>query len=119
MFFADVNLETIVPVGTVTGMLAIIFGWFLRQSARRDQSVENQAARLVAEANQERDYARKERDDARSEAVKLREFYENLLVMQRDELKGEWADTRQFLYDRIAHLEKMVYGEVRTPPQEG
>lgn len=56
---------SLVPIGTVTGMLVFIFLAFLRDSARNDTRADVNNAKLVAAAENERDRAITERDAER------------------------------------------------------
>ena len=91
---ASVASETnqLLPVGTITGALVTVLVVFLRSQARNDTRQDVISARMVAAAEAE-----------------------------RDRVRAEMQITLKFLYDRIAHLEAQLYGEVITqrPPETG
>lgn len=105
---APLDLTSVIPIGTVTGMLAIIFTLFIRDSARNDTRADVTNAKLVAAAESERDRAIEERD-----AERIRHEKE-LLTLREDALAG-----RVLLQVRITQLETELYGERRTewPPE--
>lgn len=84
--------STLIPIGTVTGMLVAIFVLFLRDSARNDQRADIIAAKLVAAAEAERDRAR----------------------VEAREREDQWTIEKQQLMARIEHLELMLYGKPPT-----
>lgn len=98
--------STLIPIGTVTGMLVAVFVLFLRDSARNDQRADIIAAKLVAAAEAER-------DRARLDIERQAEQYERD-IREREE---RWNQEKMQLQARIEHLEMMLYG--KRPPAPG
>lgn len=99
IFGADI--ETILPVGTVTGMLVAIFVVFMRDSARQDARVDSAKDAQIAQLTIDRDSARAGEAAARAETVALRQQCLNEDRDWREKERG-WNRERQELYDRIA-----------------
>ena len=115
------------PIGVAALFLVYLFRLFVKSSEKNRDDEQAFTVRTVAEAIAERDYARAEtkaaeaaldahRTQCTKELQELRTFYEDLIDRTKKELKDEWQTTRIFLYKRIAHLEKLLYGQVQTPP---
>lgn len=115
------------PIGAGVILLIILFRLFVGASRKNREDETAMAVRSIAEATAERDYARQERDEAEqrlaerhrqcaAELAELRDFYEDLIDKNKKEMHAEWRTTRNFLYQRIAHLEKILYDQVLTPP---
>lgn len=105
--------STLIPIGTVTGMLVAVFVLFLRDSARNDQRADIIAAKLVAAAEAERDRARADAEK-RIEELALQLAQANRDVREREE---RWTAEKQQLTNRIEHLEMMLYGRPPTAPE--
>lgn len=88
------ELETLVPVGTVTGMLVAIFVVFMKDSARQDARVDGAKDSQISQLIRDRDEARAETAELRLQcAMEDREW--------RAKERG-WNQERQELYDKLA-----------------
>jgi len=114
MILADLDPSTIVPVGTITGMLVAIFVLFMRDNARNDERADVVSAKLVAAAEADRDRAVLALKEERKLRIVEVEKAETRCAQAAAVAHAEWAEAKKFLYDRIAHLETLLYGETRT-----
>lgn len=99
IFGADI--ETILPVGTVTGMLVAIFVVFMRDSARQDARVDSAKDAQISQLTKDMDDARAGELAARAETVALRA---QCAKEDREwqEKERNWNRERQELYEKLA-----------------
>ena len=103
VLLAELDIPSAVPIGTVTGMLVMIFILFLRDSARNDERADVTYAKLVAAAEADRDRARAEAEEAHALA---RQQLEVALA----ECERKWSEEKAFYIGRIRDLENLLYG---------
>lgn len=97
------TIGTLAPIGTITGMLVAVFVIFMKDNARNDERHDVITAKMVAQADADRDRA--------IEALRL---VEERHAQDMRRLRDEQVLSKQMLYDRIAVLERLVYNEERT-----
>lgn len=101
---AQFDPSTMIPIGTVTGMLVAVFVLFIRDSARNDQRADLINTKLVQGAEAERDRAKNDLEHCRQH-VEDRETF--------------WRNRELELLRHIAHQDRLLYAAGIEPPKLG
>lgn len=96
LVFAQSEAATLVPIGTVTGMLVAIFIWFIKAAANQNKRIDENNQQVINATFAERDRAFAERDKAYAERDKALIEKENMEIIHRREI-----EEKQARFDRI------------------
>ena len=116
LVIAQLDVTTLIPVGTVTGMLVVVFGLFVKDAVRSDKRADKLNAQRVAEVEADRDRAAAQIEKLQAEVTEARNQLHALQINQQAELnrvryEGEARCREKMdpLYERIKTLEALIY----------